>query len=106
MGVDTITMKVRDTVLHYKDVTNTEGVDISNDVELQDVMNAEGSDISTDGDFFTKMQSSNLSNWHVSSMPESIECSLLTYLPSQPSKIKFYLTVYKNLHWAVRQLAS
>ena len=33
-----------------QDVTNTEGVDISNDVELQDVMNAEGSDISTDGD--------------------------------------------------------
>ena len=52
--------------------------------------------------FFDKLQSFQLENWHVYHSAECVELSLLQNCPPQPSVVKLTLTIYKNLHWAVR----
>ena len=57
------------------------------------------------GNFFSRLQSSKpsiLDNWHAYSSHEYVEYSIVENSPPLPSIVKFTLTIYNNLHWAVR----
>ena len=71
----------------------------------QSCLSTETACVPVGGNFFSRLQSSKpsiLDNWHAYSSHEYVEYSIVENSPPLPSIVKFTLTIYNNLHWAVR----